>query len=225
MEKAKKRDYLPILMAITAIGITVTAIVFKQLFLNILPLYISLFVWMFQSKLSRYAFVVGAVNALLYAFYYFRSHLYVSAIYAVLFSFVMQVISYFMWKRRPSENNSTVFRSLTKKQIILGLLVIVAVWLVIAFFLSKTDSKHQFLDVFISILGILGTFLCMLAYAEYVPVSILTGVVDLILSFALMLDNKAQSTYFIFNIYSLICRLIAMKNMKITIKKQREKLK
>lgn len=224
MEKAKKRDYLPILMAITAIGITVTAIVFKQLFLNVLPLYISLFVWMFQSKLSRYAFVVGAVNALLYAFFYFRSNLYVSAIYAVAFSFTMQVISYFMWKRRPS-GNSTIFRTLSKKQIIIGLIIILAVWAIIAVFLSKTNSQHQFLDIFLSILGILGTFLCMLAYAEYVPISILTGVVDLILSFALMLDNKAQSTYFIFNIYSLICRFIAMKNIAKTIKKQREELK
>ena len=224
MEKAKKRDYLPILMAVTAIGITVTAIVFKQLFLNILPLYISLFVWMFQSKLSRYAFLVGAVNALLYSFFYFRSHLYVLAIYAIVFSFVMQVSSYFLWKRRPS-GKSTIFRTLSKKQIILGLLVILAVWVVIAFFLSKTNSQHQFLDIFLTILGIVGTLLCMLAYAEYVPISILTGVVDLILSFVMMLDNKAQSTYFIFNIYALICRFIAMKNMINKIKKQREELK
>ena len=224
MEDIKKRDFLPILMAITAIGITVTAIIFKQEFMNILPLYISLFVWMFQSKLSRFAFLIGSVNALLYAFYYFRSHLYVSAIYAIVFSFVMQMSSYFLWKRRPSGKNSTVFRSLTGKQIIFGLLIIVAVWLVIAFFLSKTDSKHQFLDIFLSVLSIVVTFLSMFAYAEYVPLSILVGVVDLILSFAMMQDNRAQITYFIFNIYSLICRIIAMKNIKVMIKKQRGKL-
>ena len=55
-----------ILLAVTAILITVTGILFRQNFLHILPLYVSLVVGILQSRANRYACLLGGLNSILY---------------------------------------------------------------------------------------------------------------------------------------------------------------
>ena len=83
------KDNLPrlCLMAVTAILITVTGILFQQSFLRILPLYVSLVVGVLQSRANRYAALLGGINSILYTLVYLYLGLYASAGYAILFSF------------------------------------------------------------------------------------------------------------------------------------------
>ena len=55
-----------ILMAVTAVLITVTGIIFKQSFFRILPLYVSLVIGYLQTRMSRYAPLMGGINSILY---------------------------------------------------------------------------------------------------------------------------------------------------------------
>ena len=61
------KDNLPrlCLMAVTAILITVTGILFHQSFIRILPLYVSLVVGVLQSRANRYASLLGGMNSIL----------------------------------------------------------------------------------------------------------------------------------------------------------------
>ena len=59
-----------ILMPITAVAITITGIIWKQSFIRILPLYISLTVMLLQSRANRYAPLIGGLNSILYIFTY-----------------------------------------------------------------------------------------------------------------------------------------------------------
>ena len=79
-----RQNILMILLGVTALGITVTGIVFHQAFLRILPLYISLVISLLQSRVNRYASLLGGFNSLLYALVYVYYELYGSAVYAVL---------------------------------------------------------------------------------------------------------------------------------------------
>ena len=59
-----------VLLVVTAVCITASGILYKQPLLHILPLYISLFISLLQSRVNRIAYLIGAGNAILYAIVY-----------------------------------------------------------------------------------------------------------------------------------------------------------
>lgn len=200
------------LLALVALLITVTGLIFKQSFINILPLYISLFVALLQSGVNRTAYLIGALNSLLYAVVYVHFKLYASAVYAVLFSCTIQLATYFRWSRRP-RGQATVFRALSARGR-LGLLAGFALaWAGAWFILSGTDSGYRILDISTSLLGILVALLTMLAYIEYVPLMIFSLLVNIALYIAMMREHPAQITYLIYALFSLTCQFRALKKV------------
>jgi len=208
-----------LLMLTTALGITVTGIMYHQSFLRILPLYVSLFIGILSAHANRYANLLGGVNSIFYMFVYLYLGLYASAGYALLFSCPVQLITFFLWSRR-AYGNSTWFRSMTWKQrgLVLVLFLIAAVTILEV--LQHTDSNHQLLDTFSSLLGILNSILTMLAFIEYTWISIPGGVISIMLNFATMTEHPEQITYLIYSFYSLICILIGIYHVQKLYSKQ-----
>ena len=60
-----------ILLGATAVGITVTGIVFGQDFVRMIPLYVSLFVMLLNSRANRLGLLLGSINSILYALIYY----------------------------------------------------------------------------------------------------------------------------------------------------------
>ena len=87
------------LIAFTAFSITCTGIMTSQEILRIIPLYVSLFVGMLQSRASRHAPLIGGINAILYSVVYFRFGLFASAISALLVSSPFQLATFFRWQK------------------------------------------------------------------------------------------------------------------------------
>ena len=54
------------LLIVSAVLITVTGIVFRQRFLLMLPLYVSLVVGLLQSRASRFSYLLGGLNCVIY---------------------------------------------------------------------------------------------------------------------------------------------------------------
>ena len=61
-------EYLP--MSVTAIGVIVCGIVFKQAFIKVLPLIFSLVIMLFNSRANRIGFLLGAINSCIYVIGY-----------------------------------------------------------------------------------------------------------------------------------------------------------
>ena len=200
-------------LPIVALVIVVCAIIFEQDFINILPLLISLVVAYLQSKASRFAFLLGSLNSLIYAVIYFFLKLYAAVVSTLIFSFLLQLITYITWKKRPS-GESTVFRALSKKRrIILGsLLVIVTV--ITCYALSLTDSDLPILDGIGSIVGMSASVAALLALVEYFPLMMLSRITEFSLYFALMLSDIKHVTFLIFAIFGLVCQIIALIKAK-----------
>ncbi|MBQ8641797.1 MAG: nicotinamide mononucleotide transporter [Clostridia bacterium] len=200
------RENLPrlCLIGVTAVLITVTGILYGQSALRILPLYISLIVGALQSQASRYASLIGGCNSLLYMLVYLYLGLYASAGYALLFSCPVQIATFIRWSRN-SYGSSTRFRRLTGKQRILvgaGFLVCFGVLYLV---LKAAGSSYQLLDNVSSLLGILISILTMLAFIEYTWLMLPSGLLNIVLNAATMLEHPEQITYLIFSLYSLIC--------------------
>lgn len=211
------------LLGLVAVLITVTGILFKQSFINILPLYISLCVALLQSGVNRTAYLIGALNSLLYAVVYAHFKLYASAVYAVLFSSTIQFATYFLWSRRP-QGQATLFRAMTPRRRLLLTAAFALAWGLLYLILSTTDSGYRILDISTSLLGILVSVLTMLAYIEYVPLMILSLLINIALHLSMMREHPAQITYLIYSLFSLYCQFKALKRVMALYKQQQAAL-
>lgn len=220
----KDNRLMLILMGITAVCITVTGILFHQSFLRILPLYISLTIALLQSRVNRYAPLIGGINSLLYCMVYFYYHLYGSAAYALLVSCPVQIATFIRWNRHKW-GTTTVFRRMSGKQRWLTTLgfggALFLLWLI----LSLTDANYVLLDSTITMLGILISFLTMFAYIEYTGLMLVSGTVSIILYLTMIQDTPEQITYLVYTLYSFICSCLAFVRARKMYAKQQEEVK
>lgn len=205
---SKKDIFIFVLMGITAVLITVAGVYYRQSFLRILPLYISIIIGMLQSGVNRYACLLGSINSLLYGAVYVYFNLYASAISAVLFSCPIQMLTFIRWNKNKWKH-STVLRKLTAKQriwIVIGYIVaLFAMWIV----LPLIGSQYVFLDSATNLLGILIYFLTMFAFVEYTFLMIVNGIIGIALYVTMLPDTPETATYLIFSVYSFICIVFA----------------
>ena len=205
---SKKDIFVFVLMGITAVSITAAGIYFKQSFLNILPLYNSLVVGMLQSRVNRYASLVGSINSLLYGAVYFYYGLYGSLFSAVLFSFPIQLLTFLRWNKNKWKH-STVLRKLTAKQRILLAVGCVATLVIMWIVLPLIGSQYVFLDSLTNIIGIVIYFLTMFAFVEYTFLMVINGIIGIALYVQMLGETPEMTTYLIFSVYSFICIVLA----------------
>ena len=201
------------LMVCTAILITVTGIYYKQNLLKILPLYVSLIIAMLQSRVNRFASLMGSINSILYGVVYFYFNLYGSALSAVLFSFPVQLLTFIRWNKNKW-GSSTVLRRMTVKQRLLVLFgfaaALAAMWVV----LPLLGAEYVFLDSISSLLGILIYFLTMFAYVEYTFLMIVNGMITIALYVTMLADSPDIAPHLVFAVYSFICIVFAFFQAK-----------
>ena len=205
---SKKDIFIFVLMGCTGVLITAAGIYFKQDFLNIMPLYISLIIGMLQSRVNRYASLMGSINSLLYGAVYIYYNLYGSAISAFLFSCPIQLLTFIRWNKNKWKH-STKLRKLSIKQrlaILAGCVVaLIAMWII----LPLIGSQYVFLDSLTNMIGILIYFLTMFAYVEYTFLMIINGIIGIVLYITMLPETPEMTTYLIFSVYSFICIVFA----------------
>lgn len=205
MQKSNKIDlFILISITVVATGITTAAIIFGQSFLHILPLYISLIVASLQSKVNRFASLIGGINALIYGLVYIYYGLYGSAVSAILFSSPIQLITFVQWSKNQV-SGEVKFKKLSFNQRIVYGLIYLVVQAVVYLTLTKSDSQYAILDSIVSVLGIVATFLTVVPYIEYTVCMFLCGLCNIALYISMLPQTPEQTTYLIYSCYSLIC--------------------
>lgn len=205
-----------------AILITASGILFKQNFLRMTPLYISLFVMILSAQVSRYAFLVGSLNSILYAVIYFYYGLYAVAFEALLFSFPMQMISFFRWKKH-ADSDSVFFKKMNKKQLALAVVIFVVAWFAQLFILKKSGSDYAYLDNTASLFGIVICILQALTFIEYTYLMIPSGLIGIALYVQVITNTPEQMPYLIYSLYSFVCIVIQFFNARKRYKAQQLK--
>ena len=206
MTAAKERTswYWYALMGGTAVLITAAAIWYRQSFLRVLPLYISLVVGLLQTRASRYSNLIGGFNSLLYAVVFFYYRVYGSAAQSLLISFPVQIVTFVLWSRRPY-GDSTVFRRLTARQRVWIAAGFIALCGAVFAVLSAVGSQYRALDTLVTLMGLLIPPLTIWAYIEYAPLMVINGFMLIALYVQMLGQYPEQMTYVIFAVYSLIC--------------------
>lgn len=208
-----------IIIAVTGISILVAGILCKQHFLLMVPLFISLFVMAFQSEANRFGALAGAVNSLIYTGAYIYMGVYASAASAVLFSFPMQLMTFFNW-RKNAYKSTVVFKSMSKKIRILSFSGFLLLWAVLAAVFIHLDYEYAVLDSGSFLLGFIVPVLTMLAYIEYTYLWIIQAVLSVLLSVQMVIVDYRQTTYLIYSIYCFYCIICAFINVRRFYKEQ-----
>ena len=205
---SKKDIFIFVLMFLTAIGITVAGIYYKQKFFLILPLYISLVIGLLQSKVNRYSCLLGSANSILYGVVYFYYKIYASAFSALLFSCPIQLITFIRWNKNK-RGNSTKLNKLKLKHKLLLLAGYVVALILLWFLLPLIGSEYVFLDSATNLLGIIIYFLTMFAFVEYTSCMLVNGLITISLYITMLGNSPDILTHLIFSVYSFICIVFA----------------
>lgn len=184
-----------------------------------IPLLVSVVIMFLQSRVNRYAFLLGAINSILYAVAYMKMTLYSTAVYAILVSCPLQAITFFNWSNHTQKSTTELKRmSLVTRLKTVG--IIIGGFLILYIVFSSMNSKYLFFDNCISILGIAASVLCMLRYQEYTFLQILGAFASLITFFIMVKSDPSKIIWIINSVHSLISTVWAFINMNKNIRQK-----
>ena len=210
-----------IIIAVTGIAILTAGILCKQQFFLMIPLFVSLFVMSFQSEANRIGVLIGACNALLYTATYIIMGVYASAISGLLFSFPIQLMTFFFFFKNAYKK-TVMFKKMTNKQRIAFTVGLLALWAVLAGVFFYLKYEYALFDSLLFLFGFIIPILTMLAYIEYTYLWIIQGVVGLFLNVQMAMNDISQITYLIYGVYALYCVILAFINVHKFYKEQSE---
>lgn len=197
-----------IIIVITGIIILIAGVICKQKFFLMIPLFISLFVMAFQADANRYGALAGAINALIYTAAYIYMGVYASAASAFFFSFPIQLMTFFTW-RKKAYKNTVIFKKMTKVQRCIFISGIVVLWVILAVVFKYLKYEYAIFDSITFLLGFIVPIMTMLAYIEYTYLWIVQAVVGLFLNVQMVMNDYKQTTYLIYGVYALYCVICA----------------
>lgn len=218
MKNSKK-----IIIVVTGIAILTAGILCKQEFFLMIPLFVSLFVMAFQSEANRVGALIGAINSLVYTATYIYMGVYASAASSFLFSFPIQLGTFFMWKKKAYKNTA-VFRKMSNKVRVIFTLAVLSAWAVLAAVFAQLKYEYAILDSITFLFGFIIPVLTMLAYIEYTYLWIVQAVIGLLLNVQMVMNDYKETTYLIYGVYALYCVIGAFINVQRFYKEQQEKM-
>jgi len=212
-----------IIIIVTGIAILVTGILCKQEFFLMIPLFVSLFVMAFQSEANRVGALIGSINSLIYTAAYIYMGVYASAGSAILFSFPVQLMTFFRWKKNAYKKTA-VFRKMTMKMRIGWSIAFLIVWGAMAGVFMHLNYEYAILDSCTFLFGFVTPVLTMLAYIEYTYLWIIQSVVGVFLNIQMVINDYKETTYLIYGVYALYCVICAFINVHKFYKEQQKAL-
>ena len=198
-KKAILFEYLP--MAMTGIGILICAIVFKQMFIKVLPLFFSLLIMLLNSRANRIGFILGAINSCIYIIGYLMEGVY-GSVASTAFGIVIMLITYFRWKSK-AYGKATVFRRFSARGRVLLALALCVAWALVSFVLRIMGGTATVIDGLTMVLGFAINILSIVAYVEAPFLNIISGLSQFALWVQIVFvnGNYAAMTYLVYSIY------------------------
>ena len=210
-QKLLKENWpLFLMLLVTGIGVTVTAIIFKTPPINVLPLYNSLIIMALSARANRYSLLLGGVNSILYGLVNYSFGLFGQMAYCFLFSFPVQIISFILYSRRKY-GFSTLFRKMSWRLRGLAAAVFAACWIGVIAVLQLLGGDYVIMDTTITIFGVFITIMTMFAFVEVPFLNVFNGVIGIAQYVNMMMDGKFErSPFLIFNVYSTTCVVLGL---------------
>lgn len=198
-KKAILFEYLP--MAVTGICILICTIVFKPMFIKVLPLFFSLLIMLLNSRANRIGFILGAINSCIYIIGFIMEGVY-GTVASTVFGIVIMLITYFRWKRK-AYGKATVFRRFSARGRLLLTLILCVAWAATVLVLRMMGGTATVMDGLTMVLGFAINILNIVAYVEAPFLNIISGLSQFALWVQIVFinGNYAAMTYLVYSIY------------------------
>lgn len=206
-----------ILALITLVAVIVAGIICRQAVLRLLPLCFSVLIMLLNSGASRYGYLAGGLNSILYGFSYLHYGLYGSMFQAFLVSCPIQLVTFILWSRRAYKS-STVFRRMSNKLRVLSAVGSVAAYAGYLAFSLNIGASHPYIDSAIFISGIVLPILSLCSFYEYAYIQVFTSPLTTVLYAVMLPESPDILVYLIFSIYSYICvirQLVSVRRLRL----------
>ena len=200
------KEVIPV--TVTAILVVITAVVTHQSPLRIIPLFISLVINILQTKVNRYAHLIGSLNSIQYGLIDWHYGLYGTAMTDFLVYFPFQLFTFILWSRR-SYKQTTLLRSMTWKQRIWASVSCAVTWFGTFIALRLANSNYQIIDSTMTIASLLISILILFAFVEYTWLMIPLGMLGVYTNTVVMMDSLDRMPFLVFSIFSLYCQVLA----------------
>ena len=213
--KEKLKSFLSpikILAALVFVALAVLAVLYKPEPFSVLPLFISVIIMFLQTRVNRFAYLVGATNSVLYAVAFYLMSLYSQAAYALLVSCPVQIVTFFLWQRHTEQGATQTRKMTARSRCILASVALVA-WVAFYFIFKGLGSAYLLLDNTVSIIGIIATLLVALRFSECAILSLTSGVISLVLYAQMLANDPSTVIWLVFTAYSVVCNCITFINM------------
>lgn len=196
-------DYLP--MIAVWIIILIFAVLQKQSPVKVLPTLVTPFVMVLMAHANRVGFLVGGCNAAVYGIVFLAEGLYFSAASSLLFSFPMQIWSFFHWKKHSSEGEVEL-RFMSPWKTGLTVLSILGGWALSLLFLRPLfdGAVYPELDAYGFVSGIVVTVLFAIRYVEGQYLNLVAILIQLVMWILIVMENPSNTNYLIITLYNLI---------------------
>lgn len=194
-------DYIPAVFA--AVFIITFAVLKEQTFIKTLPTLITLVVQLLMVRANRYAFLLGGLNSILYAYSAYTETLYFQMFSAIAVSMTIQIYSYFSWKKNSSEKDPEL-RMLPNAKRVMIVLGVLALWIFFWKTLGEIAELGEYvaLDSLIFVIGIAATALSAGRFVDSQYFSLVSSVLSLILSIMIAVRRPSYTNYVIISIYN-----------------------
>lgn len=204
---SKRISKQPMFWVATAMLIVnvILGIVFETHPLKVFPICVSCFVMLLQSRVSRYAFLVGGINSLFYTFAYVIMQLYVGAANALFISFPMQIITFINWNKN-TQNGETKVKKLKAKEKIILLGLVGVIWSIAFLLFAGLKSPYIFFDNTSVVLSFVAMFLCMFRYSEFALLNVMSSLIGFVLYIIVTCDDVSNIVWVIYMAYVLVCQ-------------------
>ena len=195
---------LPIL--ITFVCLLVCTAVFGQLFIKVLPCFISLIVLMLSAQANRISFVIGAANCIIYSIGFVMESLWGSVGETLLVSLPIQIVSFFVWKK-SSNNGLAKIRKLNLKGWFLLLICFSVGWIVFLYIFRLLNDSSLYLDNTLFVLSLCTAYLGIFGYMETRFIGAFSVSVSIVMWALKVRIDIRNVTYLIFSTYSLYMQI------------------
>ena len=214
-------EYAPMILAFFAI--LTFAIIFQEKFINVLPLFISLVVYFLKSKAHPFAFLLDALNCVIFVVVYYRQGLYGSVI-SISIGIVLAVLAFVRWKKNAYKQ-STIFKKMNTTGRVISLIVLLVAWGVSCYVLNKMNGSQVALDGLVLVLGFLIPLLNVFAYVDVIPLNLLNQFIACAIWICVVIEGDlAKLTYVASTIYS-VSMSIVQSIVWIKLYKEQQKIK
>ena len=153
-----------------------------------------------KGKILNYP--LGIVNVIMYGYVAYKSALYGDFTLNIFFYLPMNILGWYLWKKKSNDNSTVESKKLTTKQLLLVLGVTLSLWIGYGCVLTLQNGSLPFIDSASTVLSVVSMILMIKCYREQWFGWIIVNLISILMWYISIKQGKGDlTTLFMWIVY------------------------